>query len=199
MTWVWLLVAFGALAWIASGRSRYTIDELVPKRGLLVLPLVPAGETASPSAEWVVNCLRRELNLEVEFREQPMSIDRSLFQNARQQGDAVAIVELLEQLVRPDCAVLGVIDCDLHSSLRRDLPYAMGARKGWAGLISTYRMEDKLRPDNTLERLRKMAVRYGAELVCDAPRNHDPQSVHYESLHRAEQLDIMQWGPVERV
>ncbi len=194
MTWIWLLVSLSALVMTAAGHFRKSGNPLAPKRSLLVLAIVPEGEALRPSAEWVAQCLREELNLEVELQKAPLPLSGAYLSGAAQQGDAVAIVGLLERLVHADRAVLGVIDCDLYSSLRRDLPYAMGARKGLAGLLSTYRMEDRVRPHNSLERLRKMSLRYGLELACDAPRNRNPQSLHYESLHRCEQLDIMQWG-----
>lgn len=195
MNWLLALLVVSALAWMANGKRSASLDNLTPKRRLLVLPLVPPGETSSPSASWVADCIVQETGIAVEFREQPMILADAHFRSQAGQGDAVAVVEMLEQLVDQDLAVLGVVDVDLHSPLRKDLPYAMGARKGWAGLISTYRMEDKFRTDNTLERLKKMTVRYAAELACDTKRDRDPQSVFYESLNRPEQLDIMQWPP----
>lgn len=123
--------------------------------------------------------------------ERPVYIPKGAFHPHLGQGDAVHIVNLVEPLVSGERAVLGVTEYDLHSPMRRDLPFAMGARKGWAGLLSTYRMEDKMNPDNTEVRLRKMLVRYGAELVCDAARNEDPTSVLFDGLQSPEQLDEM--------
>jgi hypothetical protein len=131
--------------------------------------------------------------VQIHLAQSPLYIPKEALHPQRGQGDAVHLVGLVEGLVKPEYAVLGLTEYDLHSPLRRDLPYALGARKGRAGLVSTYRMEDKRDPPNTELRLRKMLVRYGAELVCDAPRNDDPTSVLYSNLQSPEQLDIMQW------
>ena len=191
----WLLVAafVAALAWAARPKSPGSDPNFVPKRSLLLLTLALPDDPPSKVVEWAAECLTEELGFQVEVRRKRLLVSRSHFQSPRGQGNAVTLVEEVEKLVTPTQAVLGLIDYDLHSPLRRDLTFAMGARKGWAGLLSTYRMEDRVRPDNTLVRLRKMVIRYGAELVCDAARNKNPQSVLYETLQSPEQLDIMIW------
>lgn len=169
------------------------VAGLEPKRALLIVTLANPGESGGPLAKWAADCLAQDLGVQVSIREQPLVIPKEAFHPTRGQADAVRLVEVVEQLVVPEQAVLGLTEYDLHSPLRRDLPYAMGARKGWAGLVSTYRMEDRRDAENTVTRLRKMLVRYGAELTCDAQRVPDPQDVLYESLQRPEQLDIMKW------
>ena len=193
MEWVWLIVIATGLA--LAGRSLLRSDgsgELVPKRALLLVPVCSPGDRTSPALlEWAAGCLAEELGAKVTLAERPVYLQKDAFHPHTRQGDAVHIVNLVEPLVSSDRAVLGVTEYDLHSPMRRDLPFAMGARKGWAGLLSTYRMEDRLNPDNTRVRLRKMLVRYGAELVCDAPRNEDPASLLFNGLQAPEQLDEM--------
>lgn len=188
MSWLWLILALGAAAWALkkSGGSGHAA-----KRKLLLVNLCLPGEAPGATAEWAADMLNREVGLQVSVRAEPLTIPGNVFHPQTRQADAVALVEALEPLVTADCAVLGFTDYDLHSPMRRDLPFAMGARKGLAGLISTYRMQDKLRAQNTLDRLHKMLVRYVLEIVCDASRDHNPQSLLYEHLHRPEQLDIM--------
>lgn len=196
MSWLWLLlIGAGFAAWTALKPTPPPESRFQPKRRLLVVSQVLAGDDPSPVSEWAADCLSQELDLLVDVQQKPMVVSKKAFHPDRGQGNAVALVELLEPLVTPDCAVLGIIDYDLHSPLRKDLPFALGARKGWAGLISTYRMEDKRHPENTRARLQKMLIRYGAELACDAQRESDPRSVLYESLQRPAQLDLMSWPP----
>lgn len=193
MSWLWLAFVAAALAWAARPKKPDPDPNFAPKRALLVVWLALPDDPPSQVAEWAAECLGQELNFQVEVRAKPLLVSRSHFNSPRGQGNAVSLVEEVEKLVNPQQAVLGLLDYDLHSPLRRDLTFAMGARKGWAGLISTYRMEDRTNSDNTLQRLRKMVIRYGAELVCDASRNRNPQSVLYETLQSPEQLDIMVW------
>lgn len=193
MEWVWLIVFAAGLA--LAGRAYLRSDgagELPPKRPLLLVPVCSPGDRTSPALlEWAAGCLAEELGAKVTLAERPVYLQKDAFHPHTRQGDAVHIVNLVEPLVTPDRAVLGVTEYDLHSPMRRDLPFAMGARKGWAGLLSTYRMEDRANPDNTRVRLRKMLVRYGAELMCDAPRNEDPTSLLFNGLQSPEQLDEM--------
>lgn len=193
MEWLWLIVFAAGLAMSARSLLRPgSSGALSPKRALLVVPVCSPGDRTSPALmNWVVQCLAEELGAEVLMAERPVYIPKGAFHPHLGQGDAVHIVNLVEPLVSGERAVLGVTEYDLHSPMRRDLPFAMGARKGWAGLLSTYRMEDKMNPDNTEVRLRKMLVRYGAELVCDAARNEDPTSVLFDGLQSPEQLDEM--------
>ena len=192
-----LLVGVAAVAYYQVSRpAAESVPTLAPKRKLLIVSLVIPGDKAPEFASFAADCLEEELGCEVEVLEKPVDISRKAFDPARGQGNAVTLVEVVERMVNPETAVLGITEYDLHSPLRRDLPFAMGARKGWAGLISTFRMADLHKPDNTAIRLQKMLIRYGAELVCDAPREKDPRSVLYENLQRPEQLDLMYWPPV---
>jgi len=191
---MWVLVVVAALGLYQGTRKKQVEGTtLQPKRRLTIVSLVLPGEAPTAMIDWAARCLIEDLDLEVDIRTSPLTISKSSFHPTRGQGNAVTMVEIVETLVSQDCAVLGLTEYDLHSPLRKDLAFALGARKGWAGLISTYRMEDKNNPENSLLRLRKMLVRYGAELVCDAQRESDPRSVLYEHLHTPEQLDIMEW------
>ena len=194
VSWIVLLILGGAaVAWTVLRPANESEVALKPQRHLLLVEIALPGDSPTPVAEWAANSLAQELGLQVLVQERPLFVSKKSFHPERGQGNAVELVERIEQMVRQDCAVLGLTQYDLHSPLRKDLPFAMGARKGWAGLISTYRMEDKRHPENTKLRLKKMLIRYAAEIACDAKRDHDPQSVLYESLHRPEQLDIMLW------
>lgn len=184
------------------GYSRFSkkgaADRFLPKRQLLLVMLTNPGETPSEAIlEWAAECMVCELGLNVHLQAHPVLIPKECLHSQRSQVDAVRLIEELERFVRPDFAILALTEYDLHSPLRRDLPFALGAKKGQAGLISTFRMEDAKKPENTKDRLRKMLVRYGAELACDAQRDHDPRSVLYEHLQRPEQLDLMEWPPSE--
>lgn len=168
---------------------------LVPKRRLLIVTLALPGDRPSEVGEWAAEFLSEELGCRADLHPAPIQVSKKLFHSSRAQGDAVALLGEVEHLVSPQRAVLAITEYDLHSPLRRELPFAMGARKGWAGLLSTYRMEDKSEPANTMLRLQKMLYRYGAELVCDAPRQDDITSVLHQSLVRPEELDLMHWPP----
>lgn len=199
MTWFWLLLGVVAVVAYQGSRTQSVTEEpfFIPKRELLIVTLVVPGDQSPQIADFAADCLEAELDCQVEVLAKPLDLCKKAFDPKRGQGNAVTLVEQVEKLVTSERAVLGITEYDLHSPLRRDLPYAMGARKGWAGLISTFRMADKLKPENTVVRLQKMLVRYGAELVCDAAREPDPRSVLYENLQRPEQLDLMQWPPME--
>jgi hypothetical protein len=195
MEWLVIIVLSAGVAALAKAYLNNTPEGVLsPKRPLLLVYVCSPGDRPSEALqEWTQQCLIQELGAQVYLAERPLYIPVEALHPQRGQGDAVHLVGLVEGLVTADHAVLGITEYDLHSPLRRDLPFALGARKGRAGLVSTYRMEDKRNASNTKERLRKMLVRYGAELVCDAPRNDDPTSVLYSNLQSPEQLDIMVW------
>jgi hypothetical protein len=195
MEWLGIIILAAAAAMLGRAFLRNPSEGVhLPKRPLLLVAVCSPGDQPSQALqEWALECLSQELGLEVYLGQSPLLIPMEALHPKRAQGDAVHLVGLVEGLVTQDRAVLGITEYDLHSPLRRDLPFALGARKGRAGLVSTYRMEDKRSSKNTEKRLRKMLVRYGAELVCDAPRDDDPTSVLYSNLQSPEQLDIMQW------
>jgi hypothetical protein len=196
VNWLWFLLIAAALAgYGASRKGRGKDAPLTVKRRLLVVPLILAGEQPTAMIEWAARSIEEDLEFPVDVGTEPIIISKAVFHPTNGQANAVTLVEIVETLVRKDCAVLALTEYDLFSPVRKDLAFAMGARKGCAGLISTYRMEDQRKPDNSLFRLRKMLIRYGAELVCDAQRETDPRSVLYEHLHKPEQLDIMEWPP----
>lgn len=186
----------------ASGKlyfSRPPHEEaFVPRRTLKLVMLQNPGDHSSELPYWCADLIAQELGAEVHLHPNPLPIPRSAFHHQSGQANAVTLVEIVETLVTPECAVLGLTEYDLHSPLRRDLLFAMGARKGLAGLISTYRMEDRTDQSNTQLRLRKMLLRYSAEIVCDTPRNRNPHSILYQELQRPEQLDLMIWPPQEQ-
>lgn len=199
MTWLWIVIIAVCTGYgYARFSQKANESSFLPKRKLLLVMLTNPGETPSNAIlEWAAECMVDELGLNVHLQSHPVLIPRECLHSQRSQVDAVRLIEELENFVGPDFAILALTEYDLHSPLRRDLPFALGAKKGQAGLISTFRMEDAKKPENTKERLRKMLVRYGAELVCDARRDHDPRSVLYEHLQRPEQLDLMEWPPTE--
>lgn len=195
MEWLGIIVFAAGLAVLGNAFLRKPAEpDLGPKRPLLLVPVCSPGDQPPQALlAWATECLVQELGVEVVLSPRPLLIPREAKHPHRAQADAVHLVGLIEQMVTGQRAVLGITECDLHSPLRKDLPFALGARKGWAGLLSTYQMEDSRNSDNTRERLRKMLIRYGAELVCDAPRDDDPTSVLYSNLQSPEQLDMMQW------
>lgn len=197
MTWLILLVMAAGLAAVGNSllsKPEEAVNLPQPKRSLLLVSLRQAKDPESQLLEWAADCLAAELGLEVSIRPQSLLLPQTVFHHRRGQADAVDLVGRVEGLVTPHCAVLGLTEYDLHSPLRRDLTFCMGARKGWAGLVSSFRMADRS-PENTQARLAKMLIRYGAELCCDAQRDQDRCSVFYEGLQQPEQLDIMNWPP----
>ena len=196
MSWILLFLGLGTAAVVASlfPKAQYK-EELVAKRPLLLVHLSRHGDEPLAIMSWAQELLRDELGIDVAIDEKAITIPRDAFHHKSGLADAVKLVESVEKSVRPDLAVLGLTEYDLYSPLRRDLTFVMGSRKGWAGLISSYRMTAQCPPETTVERLRIMLLRYAAELVCDAQRNDEPQSILYDQLQKPDQLDLMVWPP----
>lgn len=200
MTWIVLFAALAGLAAIGNSFLSKPREQLLlppPKRPLLLVSLRQAKDPENQLLEWAADCLANELNLEVSVQPQSLLLPQTVFHHRSGQADAVDLVKRVEGLVTQEYAVLGLTEYDLHSPLRRDLTFCMGAKKGRAGLVSSFRMADTQSPENTQARLAKMLIRYGAELCCDTQRDEERTSLFYEGLQRPEQLDLMCWPPEE--
>ncbi len=192
MTWGLLVLLLGAGIGLSLAFSTRSLPGLgPPRRGLLVLPLIEQQEAPSAMAGWLAEQIEGELAFEVEIAD-PLKLPTTALNTKRGQYDAVALAQMLAREARQERAVLGILEFDLFSPERTDLPFALGARYGLAGVISVFRMAEG-QPEKAPERLKKMALRYAGEMCCEVGRSSDPTSLVYNRLKDPQQLDLMEF------
>lgn len=184
MTGFWMmLAAAGGYYWWRTVNDPRIPNLPPPARRLLLLPIIEEG------AVWDLTPLAHRLAPRLGFvpdiEVMPLVLPQAAFDTRRSKYDAAALARMMTRRCSPELAVIGLVGAHLYSSVRPDLPFAMGAREGLGAVISAHYLKE--------ERLEKMILRYAGEMVFGLARSEEPTSLLFRELTQPEELDLMAW------